>query len=1341
MKQAALIGGLCLVILLSSWSLQAPRASADQDMSWEVETPIEAPAGNAEAARIAMNAAGNGIAVWRQLSLTNIYHVYAATYTVGTGWGPSTQVDVSSYTVSSLEVAIDLNGRGLAVWQRSDDENLAQSIYAARYTPTAGWGSVTSMEGSDVTAFSPQVAMNPNGVGFAAWAQFDIAANLYRVYASRFNPATGTWALPATQLDSLAGGPGIGGSGGQDLSVDPPGNGMVVWMSDVGAVNQLFANRYDQSTSTWGGEVNIGGPNIVYPNSQIISHDDAGNAMVVWTEWDGVGVYDIYARRFVPPAAWGAITLIEGIVGFSPFNGGAPKVSMDVGGNAMVVFSHWDVADGEYSVYANHVDTSPCCTWSGEVPIDGTAARAQNAQVASYGTDNFHAIWIQYDTAPTTTPISVISRRYQPLPTGWVGSAIPIETFTNGTSDPQLDIDLAGNVNALWRQSDASGRFNVYTNRFVPASGWGMNPRFVEPGAGHADRPQVDAGGVGRFAAAWHQFDGSVRSIFVNRWEPGVGWRYAPSFVESEAGDAINPDVTVDGGAGANVTVVWQQFFGASYDIYASRWTGISWVTTPTLDSLPGDASEVRVASNSAGVAFAVWRQFDSIGDYSIFASRYDPLTGTWGAAASLETSIDDAFIPDIAVDSAGNAIAVWRQIESGAGESIWANRYTGSSWGIASAIDILPGPLANTGQAFDPSIDMNSNGDAVVVWRQFDGFYFTVYSARYSPITNWGLAGAIESRTNDAFAPHVGMDAAGNAVAVWTHYDGSSRSVLANRYVTGTGWLTEAAIEPTFGDAGHVRIAVDWLGNAVAVWEQYDGGRFNVWSNRYVFGAGWMAPILLEGGGEDAVLPEVAVDIAGNGLAVWRQRFLTRNNIVANRFDEGTPAPPLALTSPTATLTNNPTVTVSGSTDAGATVTVDGTGVPVSGSGTFTTNVLLPDGPHTFVVISTTPAGGMATAWASITVDTVDPALSLTSPSAALTNNPLATVAGTTEVGATLTVNGATVAVDGTGAFSFLTTLVEGVNTFDAEAWDAAGNIATDSISTTLDTIAPALTLSSPVSGATNNATVTVSGTTELGATVTINGTSVPVSAGAFEWMDELDDGTYTFTVVANDSAGNWQSEVRSVTIDTTAPALAITSPANNAATASPSILVEGTTEPGAYIVVNGVVVSLSPSGGWSLQVGLADGANTVKATAWDAAGNSATKSITVTYNNPVPGLEDEIADTKNELNETMDDLADTNSGLNATKDGLAGTQSDLNKAKTQLADAQRNLNVALILGLLALILGAVGLLLGLMAGRKKGGEPMPRAYPIKPQGETKDAQYKKPKEEKKWKGPEEEE
>ncbi|MCH6583386.1 MAG: hypothetical protein IH808_10290, partial [Proteobacteria bacterium] len=132
-----------------------------------------------------------------------------------------------------------------------------------------------------------------------------------------------------------------------------------------------------------------------------------------------------------------------------------------------------------------------------------------------------------------------------------------------------------------------------------------------------------------------------------------------------------------------------------------------------------------------------------------------------------------------------------------GTTNSIWANHYTPSSgWGNASMIE------TGRGLAYAPQLAMNTSGNAVAVWVQKDGMAYSIWANRYTAGSGWGNASMIETGAGSAAVPQVVMDANGNAVAVWEQHNGTTStiySIWANH-----SWLDLAGRNlPPFARAG----------------------------------------------------------------------------------------------------------------------------------------------------------------------------------------------------------------------------------------------------------------------------------------------------------------------------------------------------------------------------------------------------------------------------------------------------------------------------------------------------------------------------------------------------------
>jgi len=209
---------------------------------------------------------------------------------------------------------------------------------------------------------------------------------------------------------------------------------------------------------------------------------------------------------------------------------------------------------------------------------------------------------------------------------------------------------------------------------------------------------------------------------------------------------------------------------------------------------------------------------------------------------------------------------------------------------------------------------------------------------------------------------------------------------------------------------------------------------------------------------------------------------------------------PPLVWTNPEdGRITNAGTVSIAGSTEPGAAVTLNGLPVAVSGTGGFSIVVGLSEGSNVLLLVATDAAGNSASESRTVVLDTISPPITLTAPAGGtLTNRPTAGLSGSTEPGAWVAVNGLSLPVGPTGTFSATVALLEGTNVLVVTATDAAGNANATSTTVTVDTLDP-------------DADAGPDATVPAGSAVTLDGTSSSDAGGiaSFEWTLEGDGWT----------------------------------------------------------------------------------------------------------------------------------------------------------------------------------------------------------------------------------------
>jgi bacillopeptidase F len=198
-----------------------------------------------------------------------------------------------------------------------------------------------------------------------------------------------------------------------------------------------------------------------------------------------------------------------------------------------------------------------------------------------------------------------------------------------------------------------------------------------------------------------------------------------------------------------------------------------------------------------------------------------------------------------------------------------------------------------------------------------------------------------------------------------------------------------------------------------------------------------------------------------------------------------------------------------------------------------------------------------------------------ITSPEDGLvTNESEVTVEGTASPETTVEVlqNGeeaGTVEIGEDGSFAVNTELTEGENEFIAVTY-VNGEQAdeSESVTVTLDTEAPELSIDSPEDGEyTNRETATVEGTVSDDHldTVTVNGQETAVTDGEFSQRILLDEGENIIEVVAADEAGNTTTETITVYAKYTAPEIFNLTPDEDVELETgQSVMIEFESEPG---------------------------------------------------------------------------------------------------------------------------------------------------------------------------------
>jgi uncharacterized protein YfaP (DUF2135 family) len=336
-------------------------------------------------------------------------------------------------------------------------------------------------------------------------------------------------------------------------------------------------------------------------------------------------------------------------------------------------------------------------------------------------------------------------------------------------------------------------------------------------------------------------------------------------------------------------------------------------------------------------------------------------------------------------------------------------------------------------------------------------------------------------------------------------------------------------------------------------------------------------------------------------------------------------------------------TVDASDATTSVTGVTANGMTLSQTADGSWTgvLNAPASEGDYSVLFIATDEVGNTAGSSTAYTVaPKPDLALSVnTLPS--LLGSPSTTVSGevANAVGdVTITVTSPaetkTLTLSENGPFSTDVALNEGENTVTVTATDADGRTASKTVSTVVDTTAPAVSLNAP---ATSDSTdVVVSGSvTDASAIDTVelsvNGNAQAVSLdanGDFTTTVSLNEGENTLTLTAVDAAGNdaQTNSTTTVELDVDAPVVTVDSPTE---TSTSEVSVSGTVTDDSVVqsvdlTVGGetTTVPVASDGSYDASFTLADGQYTITATATDEFDNTGSASTSVLVDTTAPAV-----------------------------------------------------------------------------------------------------------------------
>jgi len=384
---------------------------------------------------------------------------------------------------------------------------------------------------------------------------------------------------------------------------------------------------------------------------------------------------------------------------------------------------------------------------------------------------------------------------------------------------------------------------------------------------------------LGNSSIVWSENTTSY-NMFSKRFDIGSGW--GPN-VPLDMSVGVEPKVAFD--AAGNAICVWIEFVDTNpFDrIVVSYYSPVSgWSSAQVIEEISSYIVNLDLVMNKNGQAIMTWFDYTST-SLKLQSKHYDPDNG-WGVSLSIHNSDNGAFDFNIAINDEGEALAVWSENE-GAHEWSRVSNYSPSS-GWATPVLIVDDDMNDI---IWPAVVTDGSGGFFTIWEEISPFHRKLLFRQFNKESGWGTVETVVEGELVSY-PRLAFSDSGDVLVAWVQQNVFGiDSIWVKNYSLSYGWNSPIMIATDSIITEGLNIAMDQAGNALAVWSQVELDYTNskIWANRFIKNQGWGSPGLIQKiEAESAGFPEIVMNPAGIASAVWLQHDGTSNNIWLNRYE-----------------------------------------------------------------------------------------------------------------------------------------------------------------------------------------------------------------------------------------------------------------------------------------------------------------------------------------------------------------------------------------------------------------------------------------------------------------------
>jgi hypothetical protein len=339
------------------------------------------------------------------------------------------------------------------------------------------------------------------------------------------------------------------------IALDEEGNINLIWEDASQGNWEIFFSRSTDKGNSWAPIINLSN-NLSLSGLNDIAVDNSGNLNVVWED-DSSGNFDIYYSCSTDDGtSWSQMKNIS----YTWRNSYWPNMAIDRSGNINVVWQ--DQSTGYREVFFGR-STDKGQTWNPCKNISMTIAQSRPWSIATDNSGYIYVVW--YDETAGKSDIY-----FRSSADGGISWSLA-KNLSNNSGDsekPIIAIDNKGNLNVVW-WDETPGISEIYFCRSIDKGVSWSDVINVSNTAGSSSNPNLAIDSAENLNVVWEDNTYGYRDIFYSRSiDNGTSWSTRQK-ISDFSGVLKFPRIAVD--SSGNLFIIWYNDTAGSYNIYFSR--------------------------------------------------------------------------------------------------------------------------------------------------------------------------------------------------------------------------------------------------------------------------------------------------------------------------------------------------------------------------------------------------------------------------------------------------------------------------------------------------------------------------------------------------------------------------------------------------------------------------------------------------------------------------------------------------------------------------------------------------------------------------------------------------